>query len=95
MPFYIVYYCYVLLIKNITPSNLSATTCIRFKLRTPSIVLYKENVELQRNKSIEPLLGDSAESQLPGDGEPHYNSLECYSHSNYNSDEFANYSYYY
>ena len=68
-------YAVLLLIKNITPNNLSATIK-RYILR---LVLCRENVGLQRNESIEePLLGDSAESQLPGDEEPHYNSLLNY-----------------
>ena len=70
-------YAVLLLVKNITPSNLLAAIK-RYILR---LVLCKENVGLQRNESIdseEPLLGDSAESQLPGDEEPHYNSLLNY-----------------
>ena len=68
-------YAVLLLIKNITPNSLLANLK-RYILR---LVLCKENVALQRNESIEePLLGDSAESQLPGDEEPHYNNLLNY-----------------
>ena len=70
-------YAILLLVKNITPSNLLAT----LKRYILCLVLCKEKVGLQRNESIdseEPLLGDSAESQLPGDEEPHYNSLLNY-----------------
>ena len=67
-------YAVLLLIKNITPNSLLATIK-RYILR---LVLCKENVGLQRNESIEPLLGDSAESQLPGDEELHYNNLLNY-----------------
>ena len=71
-------YAILLLIKNITPKNLLATSK-KYILR---IVLQREDERLQSNGSNEePLLrelGDSAESedsQLLSDKDPHYNSL--------------------
>jgi hypothetical protein len=74
-------YAVLLLIKTITPNNLLATT----KRCTLRLILRRENERLQRSESIEeePLLGDSAESQLLaiGDEEPRYNSLLNYTQS--------------
>ena len=63
-------YAILLFIKNILPNNPLATIR-RYTLR---MVLCRDNERFQRSESIEhqPLLDDSAESQLLGDEEPHY-----------------------
>jgi hypothetical protein len=71
-------YAILLLIKTITPKNLLAITK-RCLLR---LILCGKNEREQRSESIEePLLGDSAESQLTDDEELRYNSLLNYTKS--------------